>query len=103
MRFASFAPSRFKDTVFYRQGAKNAKKTNKRTPPIFAPFAPPRFTHKFFHRQATVLIVKGKKGEIQGNRILITEELDEVIIVPGGCQSFYFDAAFDRPILFEQI
>lgn len=43
----------------------------------------------------------GRPG--QGNRILITEELDEVIIVPGGCQSFYFDAAFDRPILFEQI
>ncbi len=39
----------------------------------------------------------------QGNRILIFEEMDEIIIVPSGCQSFYFDAPFDSAILFEQI
>jgi len=32
--FASFASPRFKDTFFYRQGAKNAKKANQRSPVV---------------------------------------------------------------------
>ena len=48
MRFASCAHPRFIHKFFHRQEAKNAKKTNKRTPPVFASFAHPRFTHTFF-------------------------------------------------------
>ena len=39
----AFRASAVQTHIFYRQDAKNAKKTNKQTPPVFASLAPSRF------------------------------------------------------------
>lgn len=49
------------------------------------------------------LLVQPRKTGIQGNRILTTEEGEEVGVVPGGHQPFGLEADFGRGVVPQEI